>query len=89
LPNEKVKEEKYVNVKLMGVEVGCKSEEKWRKKKCNNGGKWKEIWRKLRWECESKYIGKKCKYKLKEDKFGNENIKERIVNVMENDVESR
>jgi hypothetical protein len=28
LPNEKVKEEKYVNVKLMGVEVGCKSEEK-------------------------------------------------------------
>jgi protein crumbs len=89
LPNEQVKEEPYVPVTLMGVEVGCPREDQCRPNPCHNGGKCTDLWRNFSCACERPYLGHTCQYNLTAATFGHENITDSLVTVMANDVARR
>lgn len=62
LPNEHTKEELYVPVKLMGVEVGCPREDQCKPNPCHNGGTCTDLWRNFSCACERPYLGHTCQY---------------------------
>lgn len=62
LPNEHTKEEPYVPVTLMGVEVGCPREDQCKPNPCHNGGTCTDLWRNFSCACERPYLGHTCQY---------------------------